>query len=321
MLNLLGLHHVTAVSSSIRENKRFYTEVLGMRLVKRSVNQDDTSAYHLFYADGQASAGTDLTFFDWDVPRERRGNHSVTRTGLRVNGEAALDWWREHLAAWGVTVGEVVTQDGRLTLTFEDPEGQRLMLVDDGGAGEAHPWDASPVPAEHQIRGLGPVVMSVPNLYPTDRLLQKLMNMTPLRTYPHPEQAADTVHVYRIGTADSPQAGPGNELHVAVLPGLGVAQPGAGGVHHVAFNIPDLDYDAWTERLQHLGVQSSGPVDRYYFRSLYFREPNGVLFELATEGPGFAVDEDAATLGESVVLPPFLESQRAQILAGLKPID
>jgi glyoxalase family protein len=321
MLNLLGLHHLTAVSADIRENKRFYTEPLGMRLVKRSVNQDDTSAYHLFYADGVASPGTDVTFFDWNVPRERRGNHSVTRTGLRVNGEAALRWWRDHLAAQGVTVGEVVTQDGRLTLPFEDPEGQRLMLVDDGGAGEAHPWDASPVPAEHQIRGLGPVTMSVPNLYPTDRLLQKLMNMTQVRTYPDPEDAASTVHVYQIGTADSPQAGPGNELHVAVRPGLSVAQPGAGGVHHVAFNIPDADYDAWTERLQHLGVQSSGPVDRYYFRSLYFREPNGVLFELATEGPGFAVDEDAATLGESVVLPPFLEPQRAQILAGLKPID
>ena len=321
MLNLLGLHHVTAVSSSIRENKRFYTEVLGMRLVKRSVNQDDTSAYHLFYADGQASAGTDLTFFDWNVPRERRGNHTVTCTGLRVNGEAALHWWQSHLSAQGVTVGEVAELDGRVSLSLEDPEGQRLLLVDDGGLGEAHPWDASPVPAEYQIRGLGPVMMSVPNLYPTDRVLQKLMNMTPLRTYPHPDDAAGTVHVYRIGQEDSPQAGPGNELHVAVQQGLDVGQPGAGGVHHVAFNIPDADYDAWTDRLQHLGVQSSGPVDRYYFRSLYFREPNGVLFELATEGPGFAVDEDAATLGQKVVLPPFLEPQRAQILAGLKPID
>ncbi|GGJ84061.1 ring-cleaving dioxygenase [Deinococcus aquiradiocola] len=321
MLNLLGLHHLTAVSSRIRDNKRFYTEVLGMRLVKRSVNQDDTSAYHLFYADGEASPGTDLTFFDWDVPQERRGNHTVTRTGLRVNGRAALDWWHAHLSASGVTVSDVHEQDGRLTLTFDDPEGQRLMLVDDGGHGPAHPWEASTVPAAHQIRGLGPVTMSVPNLYPTDVILQKLLNMTPLRTYPHPDDAAHTVHVYRIGREDSAQAGPGNELHVAVRPGLPVAQPGAGGVHHVAFNIPDADYDAWVDRLQHLGVQSSGPVDRYYFRSLYFREPNGVLFELATEGPGFAVDEDAGTLGEKVVLPPFLEPQRAQIIAGLKPID
>ncbi len=326
MLNLLGLHHVTAVSSSIRANKQFYTGVLGMRLVKRSVNQDDTSAYHLFYADGQASPGSDLTFFDWNVPRERRGNHTVSGTGLRVNGEAALTWWRARLDSLGAAVGEVREQGGRLTLPFEDPEGQRLTLTDDGGAGEAHPWTASPVPAEYQIRGLGPVMMSVPNLYPTDRLLQKLLNMTPVSTYPHPDyphtgNAAHTVHVYRIGAPGSPQAGPGNELHVAVQPDLEVAQPGAGGVHHVAFNIPDADYSAWTERLQHLGVQSSGPVDRHYFRSLYFREPNGVLFELATQGPGFAVDEDAATLGEKLVLPPFLEPRRAQILAGLKPID
>jgi glyoxalase family protein len=321
MLNLLGLHHVTAVSASIRENKRFYTGVLGMRLVKRSVNQDDTSAYHLFYADGQASPGSDLTFFDWKVPPERRGNHTVTRTGLRVSGEAALTWWKARLGAEGLTVGEIGLQDNRLALPFEDPEGQRLLLVDDGGHGTGHPWNASPVPAEFQIRGLGPVMMSVPNLYATDRLLQKLLNMTLERTYPHPDDAGHTIHVYRIGTQSSPQAGPGNELHVAVQPGLPVAQPGAGGVHHLAFNIPDADYDAWTQRLQHLGVQSSGPVDRYYFRSLYFREPGGVLFELATEGPGFATDEDEATLGEKVVLPPFLEPQRAQILAGLKPLD
>ena len=302
MLNLLGLHHVTAVSSSIRANKQFYTGVLGMRLVKRSVNQDDTSAYHLFYADGQATPGSDLTFFDWNVPPERRGNHTVSGTGLRVNGEAALTWWRARLDSLDLTVGEVREQGGRLTLPLEDPEGQRLTLTDDGGVGEAHPWDASPVPAEMQIRGLGPVMMSVPNLYPTDRLLQKLLNMTPISTYPHPDNAAHTVHVYSVGTQSSPQAGPGNELHVAVQPELAVAQPGAGGVHH-------------------LGVQSSSPVDRYYFRSLYFREPNGVLFELATRGPGFAVDEDAATLGEKLALPPFLEGQRAQILAGLKPID
>ena len=321
MLNLLGLHHVTAVSSSIRANKQFYTGALGMRLVKRSVNQDDTSAYHLFYADSQATPGSDLTFFDWNVPRERRGNQTVSSTGLRVNGEAALTWWRARLDGLGAVVGEVREQGGRLTLSLEDPEGQRLTLTDDGGTGAAHPWDASPVPAEYQIRGLGPVMMSVPNLYPTDRVLQKLLNMTPISTYPHPDEAAHTVHVYRIGTQGSPQAGPGNELHVVVRPDLEAAQPGAGGVHHLAFNIPDADYDVWTERLHHLGVQSSGPVDRYYFRSLYFREPNGVLFELATQGPGFAVDEDAATLGEKLALPPFLEGQRAKILAGLKPID
>ncbi len=321
MLNLLGLHHVTAVSARIRENKRFYTEVLGMRLVKRSVNQDDTSAYHLFYADGEASPGTDLTFFDWKVPPERRGTHSIVRTGLRVSGEAALGWWRQHLAVHGVTVADPGERDGRLTLDFEDPEGQRLSLVDDGGAGPAHPWSDSPVPPEFQLRGLGPVTISVPGLRSTDLILQKLLGMRQARSYPDPENPAWSVQVYSMGEPGGPQWGPGAELHVAVQPDLPPTQPGAGGVHHVAFNVSDAEYDAWAERLNHLGVRSSGPVDRYYFRSLYFREPNGVLFELATEGPGFAVDEDAGTLGQSVVLPPFLEPQREQILAGLEPLD
>ncbi|HWL82415.1 MAG TPA: VOC family protein, partial [Roseomonas sp.] len=163
-MQLHGIHHLTAVSADARGNHDFYTRVLGMRLVKKTVNQDDTSAYHLFYADGEASPGTDLTFFDWPVERERRGTHSITRTGLRVGGEAALRFWAERLAAEGVTAEPLREIDGRLHLLFEDPEGQRLALVDDGGAGEAHPWARSPVPAAQQIRGLGPITMSVPDL-------------------------------------------------------------------------------------------------------------------------------------------------------------
>src|SRR5829696_8109331 len=147
-LHLTGIHHLTAVSASIRENLRFYTQTLGMRLVKRSVNQDDVSAYHLFYADAVGSPGSDLTFFDWPVARERRGTRAITRTHLRVNGADALSYWSRELAERG----------GRLVLELEDFEGQRLTLVDDGGRGEAHPWDRSPVPADHQIRGLGPIM-------------------------------------------------------------------------------------------------------------------------------------------------------------------
>src|SRR5688500_1086769 len=157
-MDLLGIHHLTAVSASIRQNHRFYTRTLGMRLVKRSVNQDDVSAYHLFYADARGTPGTDLTFFDWPVPPERRGTREITRTHLRVDGADALDFWTRHLKERGVKAGEVVERDGRLTLDLEDAEGQRLSLVDDGGAGEAHPWERSPVPAEHQVRGLGPIV-------------------------------------------------------------------------------------------------------------------------------------------------------------------
>ncbi|HEU5086555.1 MAG TPA: ring-cleaving dioxygenase [Roseiflexaceae bacterium] len=316
-MDLTGIHHLTAISAQIRDNHHFYTRTMGMRLVKRSVNQDDVSAYHLFYADAKGSPGTDLTFFDWPVARERRGTHAITRTSLRVAGSETLNWWGEHLNERGVTIGEIVERDGRLTLDLEDPEGQRLSLVDDSGAGEAFAWDRSPVPAAHQIRGLGPIHLSVPRLGATDTVLQRVMNMRQVRSYPHPENPKHTVYVYEMGPG-----GPAAELHVAEQPGMLPAQPGAGGVHHVAFRTPTYaEYDQWAEHLNALRIPNSGKVDRYWFRSLYFREPNGILFEIATDGPGFAVDEDEATLGEKVVLAPFLEPRRDEIIANLKPID
>jgi glyoxalase family protein len=316
-MHLTGIHHLTAVSASIRENYRFYTGTLGMRLVKRSVNQDDVSAYHLFYADAVGSPGTDLTFFDWKMPRERRGAHSIVRTHLRVSGHATLEWWARRFGELRVASAGPVERDGRFTIDFEDPEGQRLALIDDGGRGDATaPWARSPVPPEHQIRGLGPIVMSVPALGPTDTILTRVLEMHAVRQYAWTGGVKPNVHVYEMG-AGGPQA----ELHVAVQPGLPMARLGAGGVHHVAFRTPsEGEYHAWTDRLTTQGVPNSGEIDRYYFRSLYFREPNGILFEIATDGPGFGVDEDPATLGESVVLPPFLEPRRAAILAGLEPI-
>ncbi|MFT0859318.1 ring-cleaving dioxygenase [Ancylobacter sp. G4_0304] len=312
-MQLTGIHHLTAITAQAGANHAFYTGTLGMRLVKKTVNQDDTSAYHLFYADAVASPGSDLTFFDWDVQPERRGTHSVIRTSLRVSGRATLDWWAERLTAAGVAHDGIVERDGRLTLDFEDPEGQRLALVDDGGAGDANPWDRSPVPAEHQIRGLGPIVMSVPALEQTDIVLTRVMEMRRVRDY---ELAGSKVHVYEMG-----EGGPAAELHVAVEPHLKPARQGAGAVHHVAFRTPDMEqYRAWAKRLNELRVPSSGPVDRFYFKSLYFREPNGILFEIATDGPGFAQDEPLETLGESLSLPPFLEARRAQIEAGLTPL-
>ncbi len=316
-MDLSGIHHLTAISAAIRENRHFYTQTLGMRLVKRSVNQDDVSAYHLFYADGQGSPGTDITFFDWPAAPERRGARSITLTCLRVSGGDTLTWWAERFMQLGVKQRPIAERDGRLTLAFEDPEGQRLALVDDGGAGDPPVvWERSPVPAERQIRGLGPIVMSVPTLYPTDGLLTRVMNMRPVREYPHPDHPAAPVHVFEMG-AGGPQA----ELHVAVQPDLPAAQQGAGGVHYVAFRTIDANYDAWAERLNEFRIPNSGKVDRFWFRSLYVREPNGVLFEIATDGPGFGVDEDHATLGEKVVLPPFLEPQRRQIVANLKALD
>ena len=314
-LQLGGIHHLTAVSADAPGNVDFYTRVLGMRLVKKTVNQDDVTAYHLFYADGLASPGTDITFFDFPAAPEKRGTKSIARTALRVAGRATLAWWESRFADEGVAHGGTTIRDGRATLDFEDPEGQRLSLIDDGGEGEANPWVKSPVPAEHQIRGLGPITLSVPDLAPTDAVLTAVMNMRAVRTYPHPDNREATVHVYEMGGG-----GAGAELHVAVEPGMARARPGAGGVHHVAFRTPDDDYDAWAERLKTMRMPSSGKIDRFYFRSLYFREPNGILFEIASDGPGFDADEPMETLGERLALPPFLEPRRAEIEAGLKPL-
>ena len=316
-MQLTGIHHLTVVSADAPGNKKFYTDVLGLRLVKKTVNQDEVSAYHLFYADGVGSPGSDITFFGFPASPEERGNNSVSVVGLRVSaGKNNLLWWHNRLTDAGLKVSEVTQRDGRMTLDFIDPEGLRLALVDDGGKGEAHPWQDSPVPAARQIRGLGPIVMTVPELRPTDILLTKVMEMRPVRDYAYPGSSKDRIHVYEMG-----EGGPAAELHVAVRPDLPAAQPGSGGVHHVAFRTPDdAQYDAWAERLQSMRVPNSGKIDRFWFRSLYFREPNGVLFEIATDGPGFAVDEPLDKLGDRLVLPPFLEERRAEIEAGLKPL-
>ena len=317
-MQLGGIHHLTAITSDIRANYRFFTRVLGLRLVKRSVNQDDVSAYHLFYADGAGSPGTDVTFFDWRMPRESRGTRSIVRTQMRVSGIRTLEWWDRRFADENVTSSGILERDGRATIDFEDAEGQRLSLIDDGGAGSnAVIWEGSEVAGEYQIRGLGPIVLSVPDQGPTARILTEVLNMRHVREYAHAASSFSQVHVYEMGPG-----GPGAEVHVAVQPDLPIARQGAGGVHHVAFRTPTYEeYDGWVTRLGRIGVPNSGPIDRYYFRSLYFREPNGILFEIATDEPGFAVDEDASTLGERIALPPFLEPQRDRIVAALKPIE
>ncbi|KKB12606.1 ring-cleaving dioxygenase [Devosia geojensis] len=313
-LELGGIHHLTAVTAQAPRNLKFYTQTLGMRLIKKTVNQDDTTAYHLFYGDGVASPGADLTFFDFPAAPEKRGTHSIVRTGLRVDSEETLEWWKDHLQNSGVGVSAIKERFGHVSLEFEDFEGQRFRLVVDP-ANTAKAWEKSPVPADKQIIGLGPITMSVPRLEPTARVLTQVMNMREARTYPDRTKTGD-VHVFEMGPG-----GPSAELHVAVQPDLDFVRPGAGGVHHVAFRTPDQEtLRQWIARVSEAGLRSSGEVERYYFTSLYFREPNGILFEIATDVPGFTADEPLETLGESLSLPPFLEPHRASIEAGLKPL-
>lgn len=318
-MELGGLHHVTAVTGDAPGNLDFYTRVLGMRLVKKTVNQDDVSAYHLFYADNDGSAGTEVTFFDWpnagpNVP----GAGSISAIGLRVPGRESLDWWRQRLDEHGVQHQGIREQGGKQALPFVDPEGQRLVLVADEGGGMEHgaPWPASPVPAAHQIRGLDHAAITVRELVPTATVLSEVLGFRQAREYTSPDDG-ERVIVFETGPG-----GHGTEVHVHERPSLSRGRVGIGGVHHIAFRVPDDEqHRQWRDRVRAAGIGITDVIDRFYFRSLYFREPGHVLYELATDGPGFAVDEDAATLGESLALPPFLEPHRAQIEAGLKPLD
>lgn len=317
-MQLHGIHHVTAVTANVSENVRFYTEILGLRLVKKTVNQDDTSAYHMFYADKLGTPGTDMTFFDWPLigPNER-GTDSISRTLFRVNGTDALDYWRARFDEYGVPQHPVITFAGRATLRFTDHEGQPMALVDDGGAPfEGEPWDAAGVPAEYAIRGFYGIELSVPDLSQPAIILTQVLGMTETARHPNPDNAEETVVIFSMDGG-----GPGREVHLVIQPRVGRAQLGAGGVHHVAFRLTnDEEQHQWLDRLQRVGLRSSGQIDRYYFKSLYFRITPGILFELATDGPGFATDEPLETLGERLALPPFLEPHREKIEAGLKPI-
>jgi glyoxalase family protein len=206
----------------------------------------------------------------------------------------------------------VSEQDGRLQFAFEDTEGQRLAMIDDGGAGPAHPWARSTAPSPFQVRGLGPITMSVPELAPSATFATQIMGMRHHRSY---TVMGVPVHVFEMG-----EGGAAAELHMRVEPALPRASQGAGAVHHVAFRVPDDGFAYWVDRYNSLGIQSSGAVDRFYFRSLYAREPGGILYEIATDGPGFAADEPEEALGERLSLPPFLEARRVAIERGLKPL-
>ena len=309
-----GVHHVTAVTGHARENVTFYTQVLGMRLVKKTVNQDDVSAYHLFYGDEVGHPGTELTFFDWpDAIGNRHGVGTVQATGLRVPPEA-LAWWVARFELAGVPHGDITVRAGRRTLAFTDPEGQRLHLVEDDSPGGT-PWKGSPVPRERGIRGMGPVTLAIGRAERTVRVLTELLGYEELAPFDAPEDG-EPVRVFAVGGS-----GPGEQVHVAERPHLPRGAVGIGGVHHVAFRTPTTDeHLLWQERLAASGMPVTPVIDRFYFKSIYFREPGGVLFEIATDGPGFTSDEDAEHLGERLSLPPFLEPQRAAIEASLRSL-
>ncbi|UCZ55151.1 ring-cleaving dioxygenase [Bacillus shivajii] len=315
---LKGIHHVSAITGDAVKNYEFYTETLGMRLVKKTVNQDDTSMYHLFYADERGNPGTDFTFFE--IPQAGRtyqGTNCISNTSLRVKNDQTLTYWKDRFEKSGVNHKEITTENGRAILRFEDFEGQRMTLVSDEqtrGVAAGQPWAKSPVPGENGITGLGPVTLTVSRPERTAKVLTEILTFKEVASFVNEE--GNDVLVFETG-----EGGTGAEVHVETLKDAQRERPGRGSVHHVAFRVEsEEELKKWVQYFDESGIQSSGFVERYYFKSLYFRESNGILFELATDGPGFAVDEPIDKLGESLALPPYLEDQRETIEAKLTPL-
>jgi glyoxalase family protein len=304
----LGMHHVTAIATDPQRNVDFYREVLGLRLVKQTVNYDAPDTYHLYYGDEAGHPGTILTFFPWPhAPRGRRGTGQATTTAFSVP-EGSLGYWQQRLRARGVEIIEQATRESDDVLALADPDGLRLELVAHPGDRRAG-WPDGPVPVEHAVRGLFGVVLTEGAMEGTDAMLRERLGFQVVE-----EVGGRT----RYGVGD---AAPGRVVDVVADPRGQQSLTAAGTVHHIAWRAPDRDIQrAWREALVEAGVTVTPIIDRQYFESIYFREPGGVLLEIATDPPGFTRDEPLLELGRRLRLPPWLEPRREAIEALLPPL-
>ena len=314
MNHLKGIHHVTAITSSAEKNYDFFTHVLGMRLVKKTVNQDDIQTYHLFFADDKGSAGTDMTFFDFPgIPKGSHGTDEIYKTSFRVPTDDALDYWEKRFDRMDVSHTGIKEVFGKKTLSFVDFDDQHYQLISDEknkGVESGTPWQKGPIPLEYAITGLGPIFVRVANV---DFFKQVLENALHFKEVAH----EGSLFLYEVG-----EGGNGAQVvveHNMILPR---ARQGYGTVHHAAFRVEDRAVlDEWTNHLESMGFNTSGYVDRHFFESLYTRVSPQILFEFATDGPGFMGDEPYETLGEKLSLPPFLEPKREYIESVVREID
>jgi glyoxalase family protein len=308
-----GLHHVTVITSDAQKNIDFYCGVLGLRLVKLTVNFDDPSSYHLYYGDELGRPGSILTFFAWPgAYRGRIGPPQVTETAFAVPA-GALDYWTKRLKERAVTPQAVVERFGERVLGFVDPDGMRLEIISSVESVEpkGQPWADGPIPIEHAIRGFRNITISEEGYENTAALLTKVMGFKAVGNERNRFR-------YRAGTGDGFAA----EVDLICVPDAHHGGMGAGAVHHVAFRTKDdAQQKAWHEEIANEGLNVSPVMDRTYFHSIYYREPGGVLFEIATENPGFTADEPADQLGQKLMLPPWLEPNRTAIEQAVPPVQ
>ena len=304
-----GLHHITVIAGPAQENLDFYAGVLGMRLVKRSINQDDPGTYHLFYADAEGHPGTDLTFFPWaHLAPPRIGHGLAVEVGLEVPA-GSLAFWGARLERYGFRPGAIETRFGDRALPVTDPHGLRLALTESARphARAFTPWDGSPIPVERQIRGLYGAQLWEREQAPTAAFLTGALGF---------EELGREGGWTRYGFRHAPGI-----VDVRETPHERRGAWGVGAVHHLAWTVDDLDEELVVRaQVEDAGGRATDVIDRFWFKSVYFKEPGGVLFEIATRGPGFAVDEDPLHLGETLVLPPWFEPSRAEIERVLPPL-
>lgn len=307
-----GLHHVTAIASDPQANADFYLNVLGMRMVKRTVNFDAPQTYHLYYGDRAGNPGTIMTFFPWpESPRGRIGAGQATTTTFSVP-EHSLGWWARHLASLGVRTSRPSERADEDVLVLQDPDGLLIELAASDDPHETDPWDGGPVPVEHAIRGIRAVTLTEHDVEGTARMLGEQLGFA---------LAGEEGDRMRF-RADGGQPGLGTIVDVIARPHVQRGLVAAGTVHHVAYRAPNGSVQAsWREQLEQQGVGVTEIRDRCYFTSIYFREPGGVLLEIATDGPGFDYDEPLLELGRSLKLPPWLEPNREQIAARLPVVE
>jgi glyoxalase family protein len=310
MTQVNGIHHITAISGPAQENLDFYAGVLGMRLVKRSVNQDDPGTYHLFYADAEGHPGADLTFFPWaQLAPPRPGHGLAVEVALEVPADS-LDFWGERLNRYSVPLSAVESRFGDRVLPLIDPHGLRVVLVEPSLAPPRTftPWQHSTVPAERQIRGLFGARLWERDADATAAFLTSTLGFRRL---------ADAGGWTRFGFPEA-----AGVVEIREAPDVRRGAWGVGSIHHLAWRVDDEPHQLkMRDRIEAAGLHATPVIDRFWFKSVYFKEPGGVLFELATEGPGFSVDEDPAHLGESLILPPWLEGARERIEQVLPPIS
>jgi glyoxalase family protein len=306
---ITGLHHVTVIAGDAQENLDFYSGVLGMRLVKKTVNQDVPGTYHLFYADAVAHAGTDLTFFPWpDMAPGRTGVGLTVEVALAVPA-GSLGYWSDRLQHHGIQPGAPESRFGERLLAFADPHELRLALVETRDAREFTPWAESPAPESYQVRGLHGVRLLERSSAPTVDFLAGTLGF---------EEIGEEAGWRRFALAGSRS---GRVLDIKEAPAEPQGTWGTGSVHHIAWRVPDDATELQVRRrLQQAGRHPTPVIDRFWFKSVYFREPGGALFEIATDGPGFGVDETLEQLGSRLVLPPWLEPKRAAIESSLPPL-